>query len=669
MDNTMGDNAVENSMGNFNDKRAEEMNPFQSAPDVSMNRKGNNRYKEFNGHKIGFSHVNKGSKCEDYSLSYSNGMFTLAVISDGHGDKKAFRSEIGSKLACLSVKEVLEDTFVDDLSVTVLTYAPDRVILEIEKAIIYRWNAKVLQHLGENPILEEELAGFDPEVVQMYRMGNRSQKAYGCTLIATVVFRDIWFGIQVGDGKCIVIKKNGVYYDPIPVDEKCIGNRSTSLCGSQAFADFRYCFQLASQCPPDDYPVAFFVMSDGVEESFDENGLNKCLYTVSYLAKNKKKEEFYGELDKLLDKISRGGSGDDVSLSLIVDMNEEISQPYATSAQIAEVMRNVYHNLLDLENEYKDLIHKKDDYQSKISKLQEEILELKNKIEENESAIEQKKTEVSDQTKSFLRAKEAKKNVDEFWMAKSVPIVYDEEVMNYIPYLTQLEQKKHPFVKVEESEPEKKEIKTETKSEINAEINPENKAEISDENKFESSKPAGSDTQYKEEKQFKNANPYEAAKGYGEGNDYANGEQDEPVTQYGTGEQYGDAAPYEPVTQYNTDDQYGNDTQYNDAVKYDNEAQADAGIHFNNTEKPYEADSPYGTQDKMKFEQERLPEFESKKFESKEYESKEFNSQEFDSGKKTEKQVDDQAPGWKDISDEDKTDPPHFGPRDSKKSY
>ena len=83
-------------------------------------------------------------------------------------------------------------------------------------------------------------------------------------------------GITVGDGKCVVAMNNGLYTHPIPWDEVgCVGNRSTSICNSNSFAGFRYIYGT-------DIPTGLFVASDGIDESFDESGLNRCYYTLGY---------------------------------------------------------------------------------------------------------------------------------------------------------------------------------------------------------------------------------------------------------------------------------------------------------------------------------------------------------------------------------------------------
>ena len=41
-------------------------------------------------------------------------------------------------------------------------------------------------------------------------------------------------------GKCIAFNEDGSWHEPIPWDEKCFLNKTTSLCDSSAIDEFRY---------------------------------------------------------------------------------------------------------------------------------------------------------------------------------------------------------------------------------------------------------------------------------------------------------------------------------------------------------------------------------------------------------------------------------------------
>ena len=398
-------------------------------------------FKVFNGHKIGASHVAKGNPCEDYSMSFQNDFVSIAVISDGHGDKNCFRSAKGAQIACEVAVERIKNTFVNDEAVEWLKKSPERIITELEKGIINLWNSTVENDIISNPISDEELKGLDENVIDAIRNTGRSHKVYGCTLIATVFMKDFWFGIHIGDGKCVSIQKNGLYKQPIPWDnENCVGNRSTSICSSRAYDSFRYTYG-------EDVPVAVFVASDGVDESFDENGLNKFYFTLASWVKALSAEDCKSKLDEMLNQISQMGSGDDVSVACIVDCLNEIKKPFATSQQVAEKMEELYSTLIDIESRCSDLVERKNEAEHKIGDIEKEIRELEKQIEHKREQLDERKAEHESIIKAFTSSKEqldgivlqfeeakgVKTRVDDYWKELGEPIADNTSVMSYEP--------------------------------------------------------------------------------------------------------------------------------------------------------------------------------------------------------------------------------------------
>lgn len=411
----------------------------------------NNSYYVYNGHRIGVSHVNKGLVCEDYSGSYSDSNMAMAVISDGHGDKNCFRSSKGAEFVCEIAIDVVKKTFEDfEVAYKVLKRSPECVILEIEKCIIEHWTEAVINHVRIKPFSDEEYSGLDESVIATLKSGQKHPKVYGCTLVMGVFFRDFWFGIHIGDGKCVVVHENGLYEQPIPWDnEGCVGNRSTSICSSNAISSFRYYYS-------ENVPVALFVASDGVDESFDENGLNKCYFSISTWIKTLSKENLDIKMDELMMKISSGGSGDDVSVSCIVSRTKEIKKPYATSSQVAEKMEELLGMLKEAEKRYVDLSNLLDEVNQKENELQNEVEEIKirlkekmvilndkkaekTSIERNLTSIEKQLGQLIDQ---FQNAKTTKSKVDEYWSSLGVAICDNPDVMNYRPIVINSEKMK-----------------------------------------------------------------------------------------------------------------------------------------------------------------------------------------------------------------------------------
>ena len=148
-----------------------------------------------------------------------------------------------------------------------------------------------------------------------------------------------WLSIQIGDGKSIAAYRDGVFVEPVPADENCLGNRSTSLCNSNAKESFRHYYSKVK-------PIAVFVSSDGVEESFDQAGLYNFFYSVAYWLKEEGFDTAKAKVEGLLPQISEGGSGDDVSVAIMVSKEDAIVKPRQTLDQIYERV-NACENALD----------------------------------------------------------------------------------------------------------------------------------------------------------------------------------------------------------------------------------------------------------------------------------------------------------------------------------
>ena len=57
----------------------------------------------------GDSHKVTNKPCQDYAYSESNEYLSMAIVSDGHGGERYFRSQIGSELAVNITKEAIRN--------------------------------------------------------------------------------------------------------------------------------------------------------------------------------------------------------------------------------------------------------------------------------------------------------------------------------------------------------------------------------------------------------------------------------------------------------------------------------------------------------------------------------------------------------------------------------
>ena len=269
-------------------------------------------YFAFDCKKQGFSHIKHNKECQDSSLSYFDDKIALAIVCDGHGGDDYVRSVVGSKFGCEIAKKNICN-FVANVDKEKLKHNSDQFMLQLKNRIITYWKEAVYNHFKEHPFEESELAVLSEKARKRYLEEGRIESAYGTTLIAAVITPDYWFGIHIGDGKCVAIDKKGNFSQPVPWDEKCFLNSTTSICDTEALNNFRHFYS-------EERPVAVFVGSDGIDDCFKGDEQMYHFYTVilsSFVVSDV--ETAKAELLDYLPRLSEQGSGDDVSVAAVFD--------------------------------------------------------------------------------------------------------------------------------------------------------------------------------------------------------------------------------------------------------------------------------------------------------------------------------------------------------------
>ena len=265
----------------------------------------------------GFSHIADNKPCQDASLSLVEGDFAIAIVSDGHGGERYFRSDTGSRLATETARDCVKE-FVENVDAeifrtdTIVNWpkegkspAAHELMVQLFKSIIAQWRKRIEADEKEHPLPQQQ------------KDGNELAKIYGCTLMCCACTKDFWFAFHIGDGKCIAFDNEGQYSEPIPWDERCFLNKTTSLCDSDAINEFRYCYGDATT-----RPAAIFLGSDGIDDSFGdtENGNMVSFYIqILKLLVDEPAENVLQELKEDLPKLSKIGSKDDMSIAFIYD--------------------------------------------------------------------------------------------------------------------------------------------------------------------------------------------------------------------------------------------------------------------------------------------------------------------------------------------------------------
>lgn len=284
----------------------------------------------------GESHILSNKVCQDSSYSSTSDTMSIAIVCDGHGGARYFRSDVGSRFAVDATKECVQ-AFVSEIDVNLFKDKPftqkealsseassniytkdtnvDKALRQLFSSIIYCWREKITQHSQSTPLSEKEKSSIKADYLSDFEEGIGIEKTYGCTLMCYVYTAHFWFAFHIGDGKCIAFDDNGTWFEPIPWDEKCFLNKTTSLCDSSAIEEFRYCY-----CGDGNNPIAVFLGSDGIDDSFGETENMVNFYVqILKLINREGLETAVANIQETLPQLSKIGSKDDMSIACIYD--------------------------------------------------------------------------------------------------------------------------------------------------------------------------------------------------------------------------------------------------------------------------------------------------------------------------------------------------------------
>lgn len=291
----------------------------------------------------GFSHKAQGKPCQDFADVVQKKGFAIISVADGHGGERYFRSEVGSRIA-VEVAETEFGKLLIDISKRQWLDGKinwEQTIKALESNIVKEWQNKVEEDFAKHPLSEDEkiLAkkyGIEFEtfprenserekICDVKLRNSEILKCYGSTLLSTLYIpalgfplskKSFWIAIQIGDGLTFALDENGGEFFPIPEDENLGCGFTTSLCSSDAAENFRHSFGFSKL-------KAVVVCSDGVANSFAKE---KFVDFVSGIWKNVNKngrENVQRELQEYFPRLSEQGSGDDVSLAGIFEIERK----------------------------------------------------------------------------------------------------------------------------------------------------------------------------------------------------------------------------------------------------------------------------------------------------------------------------------------------------------
>lgn len=350
-------------------------------------------YDQFAHSVQGYNHIKANKVCQDASGECHFEDVSIIAVADGHGSDNYIRTDRGSKFAVSAALTAIK-AFVQEARENQLPVIPDSEteLIQVSKNILARWYAQVENDVVCEPFQSEELEKVSEKYKQRYISGQYNAKAYGTTLITVCMTGAGWFGIHIGDGKCVELLKNGTLCEPIPWDEACEQNITTSICDSDAIEEFRYVIQR-------DSPAAVFIGSDGIDDSYPSGmELHELYRNIFIVFAEHGADVGSKEVRDYLPKITRQGSGDDVSIAGIIrtDLSEDVvariklcGEEIRMKVQLEKAERS-HQSAIEKKNYIKNNMERN---RTELQKLTERLIDAESDLKASEDALYKAQTE------------------------------------------------------------------------------------------------------------------------------------------------------------------------------------------------------------------------------------------------------------------------------------
>jgi len=308
-----------------------------------------NRYRSFAVKAHGGSHKKSNPKvpCQDAASHFDKDpSVSIAVVADGHGDSNYFRSDKGAELAVACATRGIQDFVKAHEELFKPSYyglkkpnPPSHKEFEkhlrekLIKQTIASWNNLVWDDYQKNPFTPDELMKASEKYRERYNENNRDKykdgkyisKAYGTTLIAAAITPYYWFGFHIGDGRFTVLYPDGSGAQPIPWDDRCYFNVTTSICDDDVL-EHEYGVRSHLSFDTKNLPIAFFLCTDGIDDNYPvaDNKTHLCrLYrTIAVTFAEDGYDSTCAQLKDLMEGFATKGKGDDTTLAGFINMEE-----------------------------------------------------------------------------------------------------------------------------------------------------------------------------------------------------------------------------------------------------------------------------------------------------------------------------------------------------------
>ena len=286
------------------------------------------KFRKFATSAIGPKYASRNWECQDSSGAIEFDNVQAVAVADGHGGGDYFRSQIGAKLAIEVLFNQLKNFFnvnddTENFSDTGIKNFKYNFVNEWRNAVKKDWYDRLSdgKTLGEGEIRYESVSekykarytSDNPAVVEKYLY-----VAYGTTLICAVSIGTQILTLQIGDGTCVLLKRNGEFSLPIPPEEENFLNMTVSLCDDDSVLKIRHAVINCKNT------AAIFLSTDGLDDCFPYYQNEEHLYKfyADVIIDSIIKRFFLtteNEIrEQLLPGLTKKASKDDISLAYLI---------------------------------------------------------------------------------------------------------------------------------------------------------------------------------------------------------------------------------------------------------------------------------------------------------------------------------------------------------------
>lgn len=264
----------------------------------------------------GYSHKRINKECQDSSIVWQKKSYCGAIVCDGHGGDKYFRSAIGSRIACEVGKEMISKFMASHgVKKSISNRKAEDNLVQLENSIVSIWRERVEEHFATNPFDDDERFKALDEADRM-ALTHSPIKAYGSTFIGAVLTEKYSIIIQLGDGNALLFHADGTIEMPEElIDNELQFNVTTSLCNSDAALCFRHCYK---KNMGKSMIAGITLTTDGIINCYrTEESYIGFMRNVFSAYCEEDVESAREELADTLNVLSEKGSGDDLSVVIL----------------------------------------------------------------------------------------------------------------------------------------------------------------------------------------------------------------------------------------------------------------------------------------------------------------------------------------------------------------